>query len=364
MKVHIVYKVPEMDSERGRIQRGKTLQKERRFGFSSSSVRSAQSAHDLRRSLTAKKKQNFTSTLTSRAMRTTKVVDARQKLGGKPKVDVVPKTGVLSQQRQRDQRQRKRSLDLSDGSLKVTTRQEIRSATLSGGSIQITAKVGGRGSDERSDFSPLEKYRKTNSMTGNLTITTKNNTVQKKREPIRIPEKFYSPPFDSVDEISDTFLDTEKDFALGDFEGRLGRSYRPVADSQASHTSTAIRVTVKNLHPSVSQQDIEELFGVLGQLKSCKLVHPGVAEVVYANKQDALTAHARYHNRNLDGQPMLCKLSSLPSVMPYMPATGRPLPPLQPTTPVTAHPPVLSRTPPNKQPPIQAPRPVVFKVRI
>ncbi|XP_008273358.2 polymerase delta-interacting protein 3 isoform X1 [Oryctolagus cuniculus] len=68
------------------------------------------------------------------------------------------------------------------------------------------------------------------------------------------------------------------------------------------------KMTVNNLHPRVTEEDIVELFCVCGALKRARLVHPGVAEVVFVKKDDAITAYKKYNNRCLDGQPMKCNL--------------------------------------------------------
>ncbi|XP_010211747.1 PREDICTED: polymerase delta-interacting protein 3 [Tinamus guttatus] len=68
------------------------------------------------------------------------------------------------------------------------------------------------------------------------------------------------------------------------------------------------KMTVNNLHPRVTEEDIVELFCVCGALKRARLVHPGVAEVVFVKKEDAITAYKKYNNRCLDGQPMKCNL--------------------------------------------------------
>ncbi|KAJ8979066.1 hypothetical protein NQ317_005747 [Molorchus minor] len=68
------------------------------------------------------------------------------------------------------------------------------------------------------------------------------------------------------------------------------------------------RIVVSNLQPSVTQDDIKELFEDIGQLLTAKLVRPGVAEVIYKNLKDAQKAVDTYHNRQLDGQPMKCLL--------------------------------------------------------
>lgn len=39
-----------------------------------------------------------------------------------------------------------------------------------------------------------------------------------------------------------------------------------------------------------------------GALKRARLIHPGVAEVVFVKKDDAITAYKKYNNRCLDGK--------------------------------------------------------------
>lgn len=56
---------------------------------------------------------------------------------------------------------------------------------------------------------------------------------------------------------------------------------------------------VYNPNPSCS---LQELFCVCGALKRARLVHPGVAEVVFVKKDDAITAYKKYNNRCLDGK--------------------------------------------------------------
>ncbi|MEQ2248835.1 hypothetical protein ILYODFUR_023092 [Ilyodon furcidens] len=68
------------------------------------------------------------------------------------------------------------------------------------------------------------------------------------------------------------------------------------------------KITVTNLHPRVTEEDILELFCVCGALKRARLVKVGVAEVVFVRKEDAVSAYRRYNNRCLDGQPMKCNL--------------------------------------------------------
>lgn len=68
------------------------------------------------------------------------------------------------------------------------------------------------------------------------------------------------------------------------------------------------KITVNNLHPRVTEEDIVELFCVCGALKRARLVKVGVAEVVFVRKEDAVSAYRKYNNRCLDGQPMKCNL--------------------------------------------------------
>uniref|UniRef100_A0A182LXX9 RRM domain-containing protein n=1 Tax=Anopheles culicifacies TaxID=139723 RepID=A0A182LXX9_9DIPT len=87
------------------------------------------------------------------------------------------------------------------------------------------------------------------------------------------------------------------------------RSYRNRSPSPPPMAYTAgYRIVVSNLHPSVSQIDIKELFEDIGDLLESRLVRPGVAEVIYRNLKDAEKAVDAYHNRQLDGQPMNCLL--------------------------------------------------------
>ncbi|KAB1270511.1 polymerase delta-interacting protein 3 [Camelus dromedarius] len=68
------------------------------------------------------------------------------------------------------------------------------------------------------------------------------------------------------------------------------------------------RTLVNKEEPPKELPPAEELFCVCGALKRARLVHPGVAEVVFVKKDDAITAYKKYNNRCLDGQPMKCNL--------------------------------------------------------
>ncbi|CDI97189.1 polymerase delta interacting protein 3 [Echinococcus multilocularis] len=70
------------------------------------------------------------------------------------------------------------------------------------------------------------------------------------------------------------------------------------------------RVEAKNLLPSVTIDDVYELFSGVGSLRSCNLVHPGQAEVIFNSPQDAQSAVTRYNGRELDGRPMIVTLTT------------------------------------------------------
>uniref|UniRef100_A0A1I8PU12 RRM domain-containing protein n=1 Tax=Stomoxys calcitrans TaxID=35570 RepID=A0A1I8PU12_STOCA len=73
-------------------------------------------------------------------------------------------------------------------------------------------------------------------------------------------------------------------------------------------SSSGYRIVVSNLHPSVTQSDIKELFEDIGELYDSRIVRPGVAEIIYKSLANAEKAVDTYHNRQLDGQPMKCLL--------------------------------------------------------
>ena len=64
-----------------------------------------------------------------------------------------------------------------------------------------------------------------------------------------------------------------------------------------------------NLGDTVTKEDIIELFGVIGALKGVEILTPVTAVVVFVNKSHAAKAIRTYHNRLLDGQPMMCYIA-------------------------------------------------------
>lgn len=68
------------------------------------------------------------------------------------------------------------------------------------------------------------------------------------------------------------------------------------------------KIVISNLEPSVTSEDIRELFADIGELLESRVVRPGVAEVIYERRADAIQAVDVYHNRQLDGRPMKCDM--------------------------------------------------------
>lgn len=82
----------------------------------------------------------------------------------------------------------------------------------------------------------------------------------------------------------------------------------PVRGASPPFTEVGHRIVVSNLHTTVTESDVRELFEDIGALVFVKLSRPGVAEVVFKKQPDAEEAVETYHNRQLDGQPMKCML--------------------------------------------------------
>ncbi|KAJ6639213.1 polymerase delta-interacting protein 3 [Pseudolycoriella hygida] len=105
----------------------------------------------------------------------------------------------------------------------------------------------------------------------------------------------------------------------------MGMFSNPYTKPMLPPKTSGYRIVVSNLHSSVSQSDIKELFEDIGTLVEARLVRTGVAEVIYSSMKDAETAVDTYHNRQLDGQPMKCLLVNPRSIenKPTAPAIKR-----------------------------------------
>ncbi|CAH8861057.1 unnamed protein product [Trichobilharzia szidati] len=70
------------------------------------------------------------------------------------------------------------------------------------------------------------------------------------------------------------------------------------------------RLEIRNLQPTVTLDDVYELFSSVGSLRLCTVTRPGQAEVIYNHSSDALEAIERYNGRELDGRPMRVTLTT------------------------------------------------------
>lgn len=386
-----------------KIRGGKALQSGRKVGLEVGGPRNSKRSQDLRSTLSkkkAKKAQGFRDpTITTN---TRNLVDARQTISSKKKrtQPVIRSIALLEEQRKEKRQnvfQKNRSLTLStSGHIQITTKQDVppdRSATVMGDSIRITAKV---------ERSKEDLEREANIIAGYLTITAKNEEAKRKEKEQAIrkrerqneakrrererkalrreKERREHTLYGQTTEENSTYASNKsephlagrfRDSVLGDrldhgISSTAGQTQRGPEASKQDLPTSGCRINVSNLHPLVTQQDVEELFGVVGELRSCKMLGRGSAEVVYVNKEDAQFAIGRYNNRKLDGQPMLCKLNMLPSASLYSPPPARlaPLPPLRAAPAPVAKP--LPRSVPARNDGVatEALRPVVFKVRI
>ncbi|XP_059427273.1 polymerase delta-interacting protein 3 isoform X2 [Carassius carassius] len=116
------------------------------------------------------------------------------------------------------------------------------------------------------------------------------------------------PPTQSLQPVCRTTVSTQQ--TTRDTSGPTHTPAQPV-----SSPLEGTKITVNNLHPRVTEEDIVELFCVCGALKRARLVKAGVAEVVFVRKEDAVSAYRKYNNRCLDGQPMKCNLHMQGSVI-------------------------------------------------
>lgn len=83
--------------------------------------------------------------------------------------------------------------------------------------------------------------------------------------------------------------------------------------SKANLDTSTILIT--NLQSTVTEDDVMELFGDIGDIKEIKTLSRGCVQVVYLRQKDAEAAVEKYHNALLDGQLMYVSLQQ-PSTPP------------------------------------------------
>ena len=67
-------------------------------------------------------------------------------------------------------------------------------------------------------------------------------------------------------------------------------------------------LVVSNLKESVTEEDLSELFGDIGNLRKVNMKGKGVAEIVFVKREDAEEAVEMYDQRLLVGRAMKCTL--------------------------------------------------------
>ena len=68
-------------------------------------------------------------------------------------------------------------------------------------------------------------------------------------------------------------------------------------------------MVVSNLEESVTQEDLSELFfGDIGNVRKVNMKSRGVAEIVFAKREDAEKAVEMYDQEFLDGRAMKCTI--------------------------------------------------------
>lgn len=72
-------------------------------------------------------------------------------------------------------------------------------------------------------------------------------------------------------------------------------------------------ILISNLMPSITQSEIIELFGDIGVMTAVNMINSTTALVTYQNSSDAVRAVKVYHNRLLDGKPMLVNMMPNPT---------------------------------------------------
>lgn len=92
--------------------------------------------------------------------------------------------------------------------------------------------------------------------------------------------------------------------------------HHPVVNQDFHDTSSQrCKIRISNLAPSVTEEDVIELFGIIGNMKQAKLIKAGFADVTYIKMSHAEEAVKQYHLRELDGQPMIVQIRDPPSTL-------------------------------------------------
>ncbi|XP_065194168.1 THO complex subunit 4-like [Sycon ciliatum] len=127
----------------------------------------------------------------------------------------------------------------------------------------------------------------------------------------------------NVESVSEWQHDRYEEVAAGN-GGRRRDGPGPAPRYAGPKAADSNKLVVTNLHFEVSDEDVQELFGEFGDLKTAKVHYDssgrslGAATIIFVRSQDAATAYKKYNRVPLDGQPMQIEYSS--------PASGSPAP--------------------------------------
>ncbi|KAG5853934.1 hypothetical protein ANANG_G00032100 [Anguilla anguilla] len=153
---------------------------------------------------------------------------------------------------------------------------------------------------------------------GPITKVVKNDSYTAPRPPVPEAPSRPTPALPATRSAPSVLKAVSRTLVTGQAQpggGSGDASSHPATVQPACSPLEGTKMTVNNLHPRVTEEDIVELFCVCGALKRARLVKAGVAEVVFVRKEDAVAAYRKYNNRCLDGQPMKCNLHIQGSVI-------------------------------------------------
>ena len=72
-----------------------------------------------------------------------------------------------------------------------------------------------------------------------------------------------------------------------------------------------VKLVVSNLEESVTDEDLSELFGDIGNVRKVSMKGRGVAEIVFVKREAAEKAVEMYDKRLLDGRAMKCTIEGV-----------------------------------------------------
>lgn len=192
--------------------------------------------------------------------------------------------------------------------LKITKTIQQRPMALSGGvraAAQPVSNEHGGPSNKQSGAVLLQSSASSFSMSAPITKVVKNDAYTAPRPPVPVAPT--RPNTSAAAARSSAAALQPVSRTLQQSTAGAGTT-APTPPQPAFSPLEGTKITVNNLHPRVTEEDIVELFCVCGALKRARLVKLGMAEVVFVRKEDAVSAYRKYNNRCLDGQPMKCNL--------------------------------------------------------